>query len=665
MTNIKGGSGGKTAIDSRCSAAYIMPMSQGIDEILGPGGLLSSAVEGYEPRNSQVEMAHLIEEALRTGRHAMIEGGTGTGKTFGYLVPLVLSRKKCVISTGTKNLQEQIYLKDIPLLSRAGLRGIDAVMMKGRRNYLCLYRFDRVFSERLFPAAAGTKKRIERWLAATRFADRAELPWLSDEDPLWDELSASSEQCLGSDCPFLENCFLGKLRSRAAEARIVIVNHHLMCADLKIRQGGFGEIIPRSQVVLFDEAHSLDDVATSYFGERLSSHQLMDLTADWRKTDRDPEAGRGTSTAGYLAEITAGVEDLLALFTGLPEKDKINDRLIVKLRRGPAAKIDRALASLHAAGASASEEPELPLLAQRAAEYRNVMKEIFSTDDWNHLVWYEKRARSVILHSSPLDVARPLQESLYKKVENVIFTSATLTTVGNFDYVRSRLGVQDALEAAYPSHFDFSAQSLLYIPRDMPPPGDTSFPHALATRILDLLHRTRGRALVLFTSYNNLNKVFDFLSGRLPYTIFRQGDAPRTALLQAFREDLHSVLLATGSFWEGVDVPGEALSCLVIDKLPFASPSEPVISARIEAIRERGGNPFFEYQVPSAIISLKQGLGRLIRKKTDRGILAILDVRLLTSRYGTMFLSSLPRIPLTNETSAISSFIEADAHRRG
>ncbi len=649
-------------IDSELPAAYIMPMSQQIDEILGPGGLLAGAVEGYEPRNSQVEMAHLIEEALRSGRHAMIEGGTGTGKTFGYLVPLVLSRKKCVISTGTKNLQEQIYLKDIPLLSRAGLRGIDAVMMKGRKNYLCLYRFDRVFSERLFPAAAGAKRRLERWLATTRFADRAELPWLQDEDPLWNELSASSEQCLGSDCPFLENCFLGKLRSRAAEARIVIVNHHLMCADLRIRQGGFGEIIPRSQVVLFDEAHSLDEVATSYFGERLSSHQLMDLTADWRKADRNIEAGREPASAGHLEEIIAGVQDLLALFMELPEKGKVDDGLIGKLQKGPAVKIDRGLFGLGAAGASATEEPELPLLAQRASEYRKAMAEIFSADDSNHLFWYEKRARSVILHASPLDVAGPLQESLYKKVENVIFTSATLTTVGNFDYVRSRLGVQDALEAAYPSHFDFSTQSLLYIPRDLPPPGDPSFPGALAPRILDILHLTRGRALVLFTSYNNLNKVFDFLSGRLPYTIFRQGDAPRTALLQAFREDLHSVLLATGSFWEGVDVPGEALSCLVIDKLPFASPSEPIISARIEAIRERGGNPFIEYQVPSAIISLKQGLGRLIRKRTDRGILAILDVRLLTSRYGSMFLSSLPPMSLTSEMSAISGFMEPEVH---
>jgi ATP-dependent DNA helicase DinG len=639
-----------------------MPMFQEIDEILGPGGLLAGAVEGYEPRSSQIDMAHLIEGALHSGMDAMIEGGTGTGKTFGYLVPLILSRKKCVISTGTKNLQEQIYLKDIPLLSRAGLRGIDAVMMKGRRNYLCLYRFDRVFSERLFPAAGGVKKRIERWLATTSFADRAELTWMSDEDPLWDELSASSEQCLGSDCPFLENCFLAKLRSRAAEARIVIVNHHLMCADLRIRQGGFGEIIPRSQVVLFDEAHSLDEVATSYFGERLSSHQLMDLTSDWRKADRHVEADRAPSSAGHLADITTSVEAMLALFTELPGKGKINDKLMDKLWKGPMVALTRGLSGLNTAGASALDEPELPLLAQRAAEYRNVLEEIFSAADSNHLVWYEKRARSVILHSSPLDVAGPLQESLYKKVESVLFTSATLTTVGNFDYLRSRLGVQDALEAAYPSHFDFSAQSLLYIPRDLPSPGDASFPDALAPRILDILCRTRGRALVLFTSYNNLNKVFDFLSGRLPYTIFRQGDAPRTALLQAFREDLHSVLLATGSFWEGVDVPGETLSCLIIDKLPFASPSEPIISARIEAIRERGGNPFIEYQVPSAIISLKQGLGRLIRKKTDRGILAILDVRILTSRYGSMFLSSLPRIPLTNEMSAISAFMNAEKH---
>jgi ATP-dependent DNA helicase DinG len=646
-------------IDSACPCAYIIPMSQKIDEILGPGGLFAGAVEGYEPRTSQVGMAHLIEEALRTGSHAMIEGGTGTGKTFGYLVPLVLSRKKCVISTGTKNLQEQIYLKDLPLLMRAGLKGIDAVMMKGRRNYLCLYRFNRVFSEKLFPAPDGVKSRLERWLASTRFADRSELPWMADGDPLWDELSASSEQCLGGDCPFLEDCFLGKLRARAAEAQIVIVNHHLLCADIRIRQGGYGEIIPRSQVILFDEAHSLDEIATSYFGDRLSSHQLLDLAADWRKADKNMEANRESVSAGHLAEMTSGVQNLLTLFTKLPEKGKIAGRLLESLEKGPAGEMARGLSGLIEAGKSACDEPELPLLAQRAAEYNNMLSEILSPHNRNHLLWYEKLARGVILHSSPLNVAEALQHSLYRKVETVVFTSATLTTGGNFNYIRSRLGVGDTLEAAYSSHFDFSAQALLYIPRDLPPPGSSSFSAALAPRILHILRRTKGRALVLFTSYNNLNYVHGFLSGRLPYTIYRQGDAPRTALLQAFREDLHSVLLATGSFWEGVDVPGEALSCLIIDKLPFASPSEPLISARIEAIQNQGGNPFIEYQVPSAIISLKQGLGRLIRRRTDKGILAILDVRLLTSRYGSLFLSSLPQMPLTHDTAEITEFISA------
>ena len=460
---------------------------------------------------------------------------------------------------------------------------------------------------------------------------------------------------------------LYRLRARAAEARIVIVNHHLLCADLKVRQGGFGEIIPRSQAVLFDEAHSLEEVATSYFGERLGSQQLMDLGADWERVSKELKINPDPVSDRHLAAVADGAEDLLTLLAGSPEKGRIDGALRETLSKGPAAKIEQGLSGLHEARAAGGgpDAPEFALLRQRAAEYRRVLPEIFFPDKPDRLAWYEKRARSVILYSSPLDVAGPLQESLYGKVESVIFTSATLTTGGTFDYVRSRLGVEDALEASYPSHFDFRSQSLLYIPRDLPPPGSPTFPGKLAPRILDILRRTRGRALVLFTSYSNLNAVNDFLAGRLPYTIYRQGDAPRTALLEAFRKDVHSVLLATGSFWEGVDVPGESLSCLVIDKLPFASPAEPVVSARIEAIRSRGGNPFMEYQVPSAIISLKQGLGRLIRKRTDRGVLAILDVRLLASRYGGVFLASMPPMTVTSDISGMERFFSVEAGSEG
>jgi len=627
-----------------------------IQDILGPDGLLAQSLHGFESRSSQIKMALLIQDSLQKRIPAIVEAGTGTGKTFGYLAPLILSGKKAVISTGTKNLQEQIYLKDIPLLQKATHLNIDAMIMKGRRNYLCLFRYHQFFTQSslLNKALEETRKMLEQWLKKTGFGDRAELPWLADDNALWDSISSSSDQCLGTNCLFLEDCFLSKLRSEAAKSKIIIVNHHLFFADLRVKKGGFGEIIPRFQVAVFDEAHNIEEIATSYFGESISTNQLMELAGDLEKevkNFRDIDKGR---IKRQINVIRNGSERLCTLFRDKWEKGRLDENALSMINEGPAREIRRGLKHI---------QQKFPLqpLVNRAGELDHMLEQILIQKSSNWLNWYEKRKKGLILHMSPLDISERMNELLYKQIQTVVFTSATLSTNKTFDYARSRLGLaKHTLEGIYPSHFDFENQTLMYIPKDLPNPNNPNFGPEIAKRIYSILKKTGGRALVLFTSYHNLNLVSQILKDNIPYTIYRQGDAPRSILLDAFRRDIQSILLATGSFWQGVDVPGEALSCLIIDKLPFDSPQEPLVAARIEAIREQGGNPFMEYQLPSAIISLKQGLGRLIRKTSDRGILSVLDVRIMTSRYGKLFLESLPRIPISHNLSDISRFFKGE-----
>jgi ATP-dependent DNA helicase DinG len=631
-----------------------------IEDILGPDGLVSRSLEGFEYRAAQVEMARLIQKVIREKTSVIIEAGTGTGKTLGYLVPLVLSGKKAVISTGTKNLQEQVFFKDIPLLEKATGLDVDAMLMKGRKNYLCLHRYHQYFSNISFlnPAQEVTRKRIEKWIGRTDFADRAELEWMRDDDLLWDSISSTSEQCLGSKCLHVEDCYLNALRRRAAEAKIIIVNHHLFFADLMVKKGGFGEIIPRFQVVVFDEAHSIEDIATAYFGESFSTNQLTELVKDLEKELKAHGNNVEKELKRHLNLLRIRTEDLRELFTGSDEKGRLEDKILEKIHMGPGRVIRDSLKFI-------SEESDLKRLksaefqsyTSRAGELEQRLERVLSSTAPDWLQWYEIRRKGVVLQASPLNVSQYLEEFLYLEGRSTVFTSATLSTNGDFSYYRSRMGIsEDVLEKVYTSHFFFQEQTLMYIPKDLPLPGHPDFGLRAAKRILDILRITSGRALVLFTSYQNLNLVHQLLGGEIPYTIFKQGAAPRSLLLEEFKRDTHSVLLATGSFWQGVDVPGEALSCLIIDKLPFDSPGEPIVGGRIESIRRRKGNPFMEYQLPSAIISLKQGLGRLIRNTSDRGVLSILDIRMINSRYGRFFFDSLPQIPLSHELSDIKRF---------
>jgi len=640
-----------------------------IQKILGKNGMLARALKGFEFRPAQLQMALMVAECLQKELPAVIEGGTGTGKTFGYLLPVILGGKKTVISTGTKNLQEQIYLKDLPLLRDATGLEINAMIMKGRRNYLCLNRYHQYFSQTspLAPGLKETRFRIEKWINKTQFGDRSELAWLADDDVLWDSITSSSDQCLGVECMYLDECFLSKLRNRAARAMIIIVNHYLFFADQKVKKGGFGEIIPRFQVAVFDEAHRLEEIATSYLGESLSTNQLVELASDLEKEtlekeNRDPSVPDKTKTRMQSGAIRAASEHLWGFFQGRAEKGILDEETLRDLREGPAGEALKELRHLREdPDLRAFENHTVQTLLARADELGRLLEEILKEKDTRWLNWYERRKKSLLLHCSPLDISERLNELVYKKLKAVIFTSATISTNGNFDYIRSRLGLDDrTLESIYPSHFDFGRQALMYIPRDLPIPSDPNFGQHAGERIVDILKITRGRGLVLFTSYYNMNIAYRIIRDKIPYPVHKQGDAPRTALLDEFRNDIHSVLLATSSFWQGIDVPGEALSCLIIDKLPFDSPGEPLVAARINVIDRRGGSPFFEYQIPSAIIALKQGLGRLIRNSSDRGILSILDNRIITSRYGKLFMQSLPEMPICHTLSDIGRFFEPE-----
>ena len=624
-----------------------------IENILGKDGLLSRSLSDFDYRPAQVHMARLIEEALKYKNQVIIEAGTGVGKTMGYLVPVILSGKKTVISTGTKNLQEQIFFKDLPVIAKAMGVKINTLLMKGRSNYICLDRYHQNFDTTSFLRPEMTRRRqlIDSWLNCTGTGDRAELVWMEDDDAAWDLISSSSDRCRGSECLHRDACFIINLRRLAAKADIIIVNHHLFFADLMLKSDGFGEIIPRFEAAVFDEAHKVEEIATTYFGASLSSGQLLDLVTDTQKEAEANGCDDQNKLKLNLAAIRTGVTQLNTVFSGVPDRGRI---IIDENKEGYGEALDSIRRGLKYIQGDFENH-----LSIRARELESSMDMIFMKGKGDWLEWYEKRKRGIVFHTSPLDIAENMREQLYSKVKSIVFTSATLSVNNTFDYIRTRLGIsEEALETICPSHFNFMEQVILYIPDDLPVPNSSAFTVSISARIAEILRLSSGRALVLFTSYQNLYSVYSSIKDRIPYRIFRQGEAPRTVLLEKFRKDTHSVLLATGSFWQGVDVPGEALSCLIIDKLPFDSPGDPLVAARIDVINRRSGNPFMEYQVPSAIIALKQGLGRLIRKSSDRGILAVLDKRIIKSGYGRFFISSMPEMKMTNRLEDLDGFID-------
>ncbi len=629
------------------------------EEIFSPVGLLSKHLDNFRYRPQQQHMSEAIESSLTDHSQLIIEAGTGVGKTFAYLIPALLSRQKIIISTGTKHLQDQLYFKDLPTILKILKLSVSTALLKGRANYLCLYRLEQD-APRTQPRNRNFAKKIQvikDWSLVTKSGEIAEVSNISEDDAIWSSVTSTVENCLGAECPSYQNCHVVKARQKAQKADVVIINHHLFFADLALKQEGFGELLPSANAFIFDEAHQLPELASTFFATTVSSRQFKDLADDAiaAQLDEAPDASEARGVIDTLQKAAA--EFQLVLAGNIGRKPWHEVIAVAKIED----QFNQLCKSVHILLKTLVELSDRGNVLARCTERCESIEQdlnMISEKIEGKINWLESFERSFKLHSTPLVVADSFQAFMQRYRCSWIFTSATLTVNAKFDHFQQQLGLSDADTIMLDSPYDYETNTRLFLPSISLDPNDENYTRAVVDAVLPILEMNQGRAFLLFTSHRALRIAADYLYDHDDFTLLVQGEAPRRELLALFAKTEHAVLLGTSSFWEGVDIRGDALSCVVIDKLPFASPDDPVLTGRLQLIRQTGANPFITYQLPQAVVALKQGVGRLIRDEEDYGVVTICDPRIITKPYGKSFINSLPKMPLTSNLDDVINFLQ-------
>jgi len=632
-----------------------------ITDFFSTKGPLDEVIPGFTPRDAQTQMAEAVASAIHTQSALVVEAGTGTGKTFAYLAPALLSKKRFIVSTGTKNLQEQLFHRDLPLVKKAIDKTKKTALLKGRANYACLHRIaqyggdNQLFDKEVLHDYSLVKK----WAAGTVSGDIAEITSIKEDSNVIPIVTSTVDNCLGKDCAYYDDCYLIKARKQALDADVIVVNHHLFFADLALKDTGFGELIPEVDLIIFDEAHQVPDIASEYFGENVSTRQMNDLLRDMMAIQKTAmkDAGQLSKVAEKCQRIIA---DLRILFPHDPQRGNWAKKLEEKDIQATVKSIQSSLMqALEVASVHGGREKDFDLLIERLGEMIESLRIVNDTKRTEVSLWYETTPKHVILHLTPLSIADKFSAVMQQQKAAWVFTSATLMVDGGFEHFQRQMGLSKANTLSLGSPFDYQHQAMLCVPRFLPEPNDRAMRSHLVDISIALIDASKGRAFILFTSHAAMREVSAAVKERIDNTILVQGDSTKQALLDAYLADQSAVLFATGAFWEGVDVKGNDLLCVLIDKLPFASPDDPLLQARIEDCKKRGGNAFAEIQIPQAVITLKQGAGRLIRDGNDKGVLVICDNRLVTKQYGQSFLASLPDMRRTRSIEEACKFLNA------